>query len=173
MKHGLTSSRVVLPGESQAEYDQLEASLLQTLKPATEFEKELVREMTSARWRLRRIEQMETALISREIQKQTEADPDADPEHIRMLAYVEAAESKAFRNLTRHQGQLRRAYEKAWKELPVLQDYRIEQEADTNPALQLIENEDALRAYLFAPMPTREPSVRFAETPQPDFELPA
>src|SRR4051794_14226589 len=64
LKHGLTSSRVVLPGESQADYDQLEASLLQTLKPATELEKELVREMTSARWRLRRIEEIETALIN-------------------------------------------------------------------------------------------------------------
>ena len=133
LKHGLTSSRVLLPGESQEAFDQLESSLLETLKPATEFENELVREMTSARWRLRRIEEMETALVQREMRKLVEEQgEDADIDEIRMLAYVEVAESRAFRNLTRHQGQLRRAYEKAWKELQVLQANRVQQDFETS-----------------------------------------
>ena len=152
LKHGLTSSRVVLPGESQEAFDQLEASLLDTLKPATDFERELVREMTSARWRLRRIEEMESALVQREMRKLVEEQgEEADLDEIRMLAYVEVAESRAFRNLTRHQGQLRRAYEKAWKELQVLQLHRVQSEQ--NAATRLMSNDLALAAYLNAPIP--------------------
>ena len=152
LKHGLTSSRVVLPGESQEAFDQLEASLLDTLKPATDFEKELVREMTSARWRLRRIEEMETALVQREMRRLAEEQgEEADLDEIRMQAYVEVAESRAFRNLTRHQGQLRRAYEKAWKELQALQLHRVQSEQSA--VLRLVGNDAALGAYLNAPMP--------------------
>ena len=56
LKHGLSSSRVVLPHESQEDYDKLEASLINRFKPADELESDLVQEMAAARWRLRRIE---------------------------------------------------------------------------------------------------------------------
>ena len=65
LKHGLTSSRVVLPHESQEAYDKLEASLINRFKPADDLESELVQEMAAARWRLRRIEAMEAALFKR------------------------------------------------------------------------------------------------------------
>ena len=42
LKHGFTSSRVVLPHESQEEFDALEASFLKRLKPADAIERELV-----------------------------------------------------------------------------------------------------------------------------------
>ena len=42
LKHGLTSSRVVLPHESQEAYDKLEASLANRFKPADDLESELV-----------------------------------------------------------------------------------------------------------------------------------
>jgi hypothetical protein len=52
LKHGLTSARVVLPHESQEEYDSLEASIVNRFKPYDEIERVLVREMASALWRL-------------------------------------------------------------------------------------------------------------------------
>ena len=170
LKHGLSSSRVVLPGESQEAFDQLEASLLDTLKPATDFERELVREMTSARWRLRRIEEMETALVQREMHKLAEEQgEEADLDEIRMQAYVEVAESRAFRNLTRHQGQLRRAYEKAWKELQALQLHRVESEQSA--VLRLVGNDAALGAYLNAPMPGSFCTSPFAEQVHADQNI--
>ena len=114
LKHGLTSSRVVLPHESQEAYDKLEASLINRFKPADDLESELVQEMAAARWRLRRIEAMEAALFKKAIKQHEEAGtPDALD-----IAYAEVAESKSYRMLVRHAAQLRRAFEKAWKETP-------------------------------------------------------
>ena len=126
LKHGLTSSRVVLPHESQEAYDKLEASLINRFKPTDDLESELVEEMATARWRLRRIEAMEAALFKKAIKQHEEAgDPDALD-----IAYAEVAESKSYRMLVRHAAQLRRAYEKAWKEIQVLQSQHETEDED-------------------------------------------
>ena len=127
LKHGLTSSRVVLPHESQEAYDKLEASLINRFKPADELESDLVQEMAAARWRLRRIEAMESALLRKAIRQHEEAvTPDALD-----IAYAEVAESKSYRMLVRHAAQLRRAFEKAWKELQLIQaDRKIDEEEE-------------------------------------------
>ncbi len=125
--HGLTSSRVVLPHESQEAYDKLEASLINRFKPADDLENELVQEMAAARWRLRRIEAMEAALFKKVIKQHEEAGtPDALD-----VAYAEVTESKSYRMLVRHAAQLRRAYEKAWKEIQLIQaDRKIDEEGE-------------------------------------------
>jgi hypothetical protein len=125
LKHGLNSSRVVLPHESQEEFDRLEASFVNRFKPYDEVEHELVHEMVSVRWRLRRIEAMEAALFNKALQKHREAfGPEADPIDIQDAAYAEVADSKSLRMLSRHQAQLRRSYEKAWRELELIQENR-------------------------------------------------
>jgi hypothetical protein len=125
LRHGLTSSRVVLPHESQEAYDKLEASFSNRFKPADELESELVQEMAAARWRLRRIQSMESALFKKAIKQQQEAlGPDADESEIQDAAYADVADSKSYRMLVRHAAQLRRAYEKAWKELQLIQEHR-------------------------------------------------
>ena len=138
LKHGLTSSRVVLPHESQEEFDRLEASFVNRFKPYDEIEYELVHEMAAARWRLRRIEAMEVSIFNKAFKQQRELlGPDADAAEVQDAAYAEVADSKSLRMLSRHQSQLRRAYEKAWKELELIQEHR-NQEAEidvikTNP----------------------------------------
>lgn len=142
LKHGLTSSRIVLPHESQEEYDALEASILNRFKPADEFEIELAKEMAAARWRLRRIDLMEAAVFKKALRQQQEIlGPDADPADVRDAAYAEVAESKTLRMLSRHQGQLRRAYEKAWKELEIIQAHRENEEEQNEPTLPVMTRE--------------------------------
>jgi hypothetical protein len=123
LKHGATSSRVVLKYESQEEFDELKDSFVHRFKPADILEHELVHEMSAARWRMRRIEAMESALFDKAIEDQL-ANPDNDPARAQMLAYIEVAESTSYRGLQRHQSQLRRAYEKAWRELELIQAQR-------------------------------------------------
>ena len=144
LKHGLSSSRVVLPHESQEDYDKLEASLINRFKPADELESDLVQEMAAARWRLRRIEAMEAALFKKAIRQHEEAGtPDAYD-----IAYVEVAESKSYRMLVRHAAQLRRAFEKAWKEIQLIQTDRKmdeEEELQNEPSFESIKRQiDAL-----------------------------
>ena len=156
LKHGLTSSRVVLPHEAQAEYDNLEASFTNRFKPADELERELVHEMAAARWRLRRIESMEAALFKKAIRQQQEAlGPDAASDDVNDAAYAEVAESKSYRMLVRHAAQLRRAYEKAWKELQLIQeDRRIDEEGDeiqNEPSIKDLQRQ--LEAIMVMPIP--------------------
>src|SRR3982751_3966747 len=65
--HGLTGTTVVLAHESQAEYDALLASFTERFRPSDEVEHDLIREAVNARWRLRRIEAMESALVQKSI----------------------------------------------------------------------------------------------------------
>ena len=55
MSHGLTSAKVIIPGESLAEFHDLLFSLLEEHQPATPTEAMLVNEMAQARWRLDRV----------------------------------------------------------------------------------------------------------------------
>ncbi len=150
LKHGLTSSRVVLPHESQEAYDNLEASLVNRFKPADDLESELVQEMAAARWRLRRIEAMEAALFKKAIKQHEEAgDLDALD-----IAYAEVAESKSYRMLVRHAAQLRRAFEKAWKEIQLIQaDRQLDEEGDVQnePSMAFIKRQ--LDAVMMGPIP--------------------
>jgi hypothetical protein len=161
LKHGLNSSRVVLEHESQADYDDLENSLMKRFKPADTIERELVQEMAANRWRMRRLQEMESAMISKAIRQQMEAlGPDADPREARALAYAEIGESSSFRSLGRYQAQLRRGYEKAWKELEIIQNERLREEQDdeefefqNEPTVRLTES---MLDLLTAPPPRGE-----------------
>jgi hypothetical protein len=120
--HGLTSAAVVLPHESQEDYDLLELAIVQEFRPVGPLQQDLVQEMAAARWRLRRVQQMESAIFQKAVRTQLDKlGPRADPAEARMLAYAAVADSNSLRMVTRYAAQFRRAYEKAWKELLELQ----------------------------------------------------
>jgi hypothetical protein len=125
---------IVLLHESQEEYDSLEGAILNRFKPADELEMDLVKEMAAARWRLRRIEAMEAALFKKAFREQGELqDSDAQPGDIRDTAYAGLAESKSMRMLIRNRNQLRRTFDKSWRNLESLRDLRVEQETQKFP----------------------------------------
>jgi hypothetical protein len=125
---------IVLPHESQEEYDSLEGAIHNRFKPVDELELDMVKEMARTRWRLRRIEAMEAALFKKAFREQRELHgPDADPGDIRDAAYADLAESKSMRMLIRNQNQLRRAFDKPWHDLETLQRLRAEQETQKFP----------------------------------------
>jgi hypothetical protein len=169
LKHGLTSSRVVLPHESQEAYDKLEASFTNRFRPFDELESELVQEMAAARWRLRRIESMESALFKKAIREQEEAlGSDAGEGDIQDAAYAEVADSKSYRMLVRHAAQLRRAYEKAWRELELIQEQRLIHNEDEEDEEDELQNEPSrtsgrdlerrIHAMMAMPVPRRTPT---------------
>ena len=169
LKHGLTSSRVVLPHESQEDYNRLESSFTNRFKPFDELETELVHEMAAARWRLRRIQSMESALFKKAIREQEEAlGPGCDAGEIHDAAYAEVAESKSYRMLVRHAAQLRRSYEKAWRELELIQQQRVNDELeDEIDGLQNEPNsrelERQIHAIMTMPLPQSSDTDRFSD----------
>lgn len=152
MRHGLTSRRIVIAGESQEEFDAFELAYRNDFEPQGEVENELVHEVASARWRLRRLEQMEAALHEKARRKLAEElGPEADPHEIQFLSLGEVAESPAFRNLVRYQNQLRRAAEKAEKDLHERRAQREPEDERNEPSNAAFQR--MLIARINAPMP--------------------
>ena len=123
-RHGLTGGPVVLPNESQEEYDAFLKSYVKAWRPRTLAELDRVHQMAAGQWRLRRIEHMEAAILNQAFERQMEAMGDAaDPDIAMERAYVDVAEnSKGWRHLDRHQRTLERSYTQSVKAYLELQE---------------------------------------------------
>jgi hypothetical protein len=65
LNHGLASKQLVLPHESREDYEALHASFTKDYKPANATERELVRRMADAWWRLQRAYRVENAFLAK------------------------------------------------------------------------------------------------------------
>jgi hypothetical protein len=63
LRHGLTAKQAVIPGEDQAEFDQLHDDLIADRKPAGELEFQLVAEIAASMWRLARARRHEAKVL--------------------------------------------------------------------------------------------------------------
>src|SRR5579872_6727536 len=74
--HGLTSEGIiVLDCESQSRFDGILNEFKETYQPANAAELDLVEEMVAARWRIRRMWNIETSLMNEEIENQEAQSP--------------------------------------------------------------------------------------------------
>jgi hypothetical protein len=126
LRHGFAAKSVVLPTESSREFQALLDSYVVQFHPQGGVERELVHTMVAARWRLRRICNIETALLSTELVRRAE---DIDEEFSNMqnvdrLAWVFeklADHGQALSLVVRYEGALDRSYDRAFKQLHMLQ----------------------------------------------------
>src|SRR5262245_60462626 len=121
-KHGLSGHIVVLQNESEEKFQEWLISFHDHYQPATTVERELVKEIAVARWRLRRIWAMETAMFDLEIDRQrkdVEENFSSIDEATRLaLAFTELSDnSRALSNLHRYEARLRRLSERATADL--------------------------------------------------------
>ncbi len=145
VKHGLTSSRiVVMQNESTEDYAKLVSGFVDTFKPATEPEICLVEEMANAQWKRRRAERIETALLDLSLNEiepklDTVFDGPVDEDTKLALAYRDAHHSdKTMANLERHVVRLSRQFQRAHDKLTELQEIR-KQEAEKDAKVSLEE----------------------------------
>jgi len=66
LRHGLRSTAVLIPGEDPEEFDRHCAAYLQRFKPADQPERDLVEAIAAARWRLKRLLELEARLLQEE-----------------------------------------------------------------------------------------------------------
>jgi hypothetical protein len=129
LSHGLSAQRIVLPDESTEEFQILLDAHIHQFHPANPMEMELVHVMVVARWRLRRILALETSLLANELVRRAE---DIDDEFIEMtgddrLAWVFqrlADNGQSLALLARYEGTLNRTFDRAFKQLNILQATR-------------------------------------------------
>ena len=130
LTHGLTSwNTLVLQNESQQEFDDLRAHYTAMFAPATDAETEFVNEMLAARWRLRRLWTIETALLDTEIDRQRpilarEFSRTDEGVHIALAFRALADDSRALALVSRYESRLRRIYDRAFDNLHTLQQAR-------------------------------------------------
>jgi hypothetical protein len=150
----------VLQNESPEIFQQLLDCCVRRFQPQDELEMELVLEIASARWRLRRLWTIETAMFDAEMDRQDERlrrefhsfdEPTRQAE-----AFTALAESnRGLSLLTRYETRLRRAYERAVESLRKLQEERAGRTAQqpNTPEEKNLQNEpEAAR-----PIPADEP----------------
>jgi len=129
LRHGFAAKSVVLPTESSREFQSLLDSYIVQFDPQGAVERELVQTMVAARWRLRRICNIETALLSTELVRRAE---DIDEElsnmqNVDRLAWVFqklADHGQTLSLVVRYEGALNRSYDRAFKQLHMLQSAR-------------------------------------------------
>jgi hypothetical protein len=122
-KHGLASLKlVVLDNESGEGFQNLLCAFIEKYQPRDAVELEVVTEAAAARWRLKRLLGIETALFDLEMASQQEAIEETF-EHIdggarQALAFKALAdESNSLALLNRYETRIRRSYEFAMREL--------------------------------------------------------
>jgi hypothetical protein len=146
LKHGLNSEIVVLPHEDRAAFEDLRDSYMERFQPAGQPEADLVETMASARWRLNRLVAIESRLFEKEmVLHDAEISgqfKEIDGEGKLACVFDRCAnEGKALNMLLRYEGQLNRTYDRAFRQLQVLQKSKppappkeLQNEPEPNPA---------------------------------------
>lgn len=120
-RHGLTSSQVLLPDESDDSYRKLRRSYFDHFRPRNIVERDLVLVLAVTQWRLLRVISIETDYLTREI--------DADRENVRRRVkrpdshrsiawtFSRVSGSHALPLIVRYEASLHRTYDRAFKQL--------------------------------------------------------
>ena len=129
LRHGFTAKSVVLPTESQEDFQSLLDSYTDQFHPQGGIEMDLVQTMAAARWRLRRICSIETTLLDKEMTRNAKdiRREFNNPDDAGRLAWVFrdlANHGQSLALLMRYEGALNRSYDRAFKQLLLLQATR-------------------------------------------------
>jgi hypothetical protein len=137
LEHGLCAEKVVvLQNERPAAFDQLHAAFVEKFRPQDNAERELVLQAVAARWRLRRIWQLETTLFDLEMDRQRDQmkkNFSVYDEGTRQALAFESLvnEKNTFAALSRYETRISREYDKA---IRALNAARAAKPAEPSPA---------------------------------------
>lgn len=130
-QHGLTSSKVVLPHESQEEFDRYRADALEHLGLANDHERSLAERVVATYWRMQRMYRVETAFLKQRMQAVAEANPDLTPgDEALAMMFIDPAEMKRVALMQRYIASAERAHNRAVADLDKAQKERRRREAE-------------------------------------------
>jgi hypothetical protein len=167
VKHGLTAETVVLPNESEEEYQAELHGYLQHFAPANKAETDLVLQLASAQWRLARYTAVETSLFDIQMEKSRkhiDKEWKNVDESVRLaLAFESLSGTRSpLALLNRYQARLHHEYQRILKTLLQMQTARL-------AAGTKLPNEPEQPAPDRLNLPeTAQPETRNAETRNPN-----
>ncbi len=115
-RHGLSGKQIVTRDEDPAAYDSLRLQLARDLQPAGEREAMLVEEIAQNWWRLERARRVESSVIRKFGELECITDPDA---------------RKSFLTITRYLNTIQRTWNRASKDLEMLQNKREKEQPNS------------------------------------------
>ena len=121
LKHGLLSQDAVIPGEDPAEFDRHLTLYEDTYLPHNCIERELVRQIADAAWRMRRLSRIETTIIRAAIARTRTFQQQVRPERMReghegdlqLLGASMYGGTQFLSQLARYDGHLNRRFHRA------------------------------------------------------------
>jgi len=136
VKHGLSSRNpFVLECENDDDFQALHNNQMEIHQPATPAEQDLVDQMVAARWRILRLQAIESDLLDTELRRRQRIERKLETGHVVQLsdAYTrQANDSRAMALASRCESRLQRTYQSLYKVLRELQASRARQ--STQPA---------------------------------------
>jgi hypothetical protein len=143
LKHGLLARDAVLPGEDPAEFEAQLAALEADIQPGDALERELVRQIADAQWRMRRLVRLETGYLAAALDetrrftakcRPNELQPGYEGETL-LLGTALLNRTQALVHLARYDGHLGRRFDRAIRQIAQLRDAREKRRAaDANAA---------------------------------------
>jgi len=186
LRHGLAvrdaalpTVSVVLDDESPADFQRLLDSYLDEFAPTSPLEVELIETMVSARWRLRRLANIETTLLANEMETTVDdihnffADVDREPTVEDHLAYAFKllAGGASLHLLNRYEGTIGRSYARAFKQLQLLRSLRVRVQPN-EPKQSLPVEPSGNRAATLCPIPATKTDDKASPAPPPVLQTP-
>ncbi|MGH9627410.1 MAG: hypothetical protein ACRD7E_03480 [Bryobacteraceae bacterium] len=126
--HGLTSSKLVLSHEEQAEFNRMRAGFLASYRPVNQAELAIVERIANSYWRLQRAEGIETALLDELMHTILEEHPGLDPDQALAKVFTLDSEAKKMRLFLRYRSAIEREYHRALADLRRAQKERWQAE---------------------------------------------
>jgi len=139
LRHGLSAKSILLPAESHEQFQLLLDAHIQQFQPANPVEMDLVEAMALSRWRLRRIWAIETSLLSNELTRRAEDIDEeltetTDEDRLAWVFQRLADGGPTLALLARYEGNLNRAFDRAFKQLNILQSQRQNEPTPVPPS---------------------------------------
>lgn len=118
LRHGLTSTQLVLPHESQDEYDRHRADMLHALAPGSEHEQTLAERVVQTYWRMQRFYRVENAFLAARMDAIAGSDSEiTDGDAALAMLFSDPGEMARTRLMLRYLTAAERAYNKAVADL--------------------------------------------------------
>ncbi len=120
-RHGLLSASSVLQGESTDAFAELLDQYVQSFNPEIPVEMDMIEEMTSAYWRMRRLWAIETKLMDDQINLQSADDP-----MTRITdSFSALCENNKINILNRYESRLHRIYQRSLRNLLLMRGNKV------------------------------------------------
>jgi hypothetical protein len=156
LRHGLNAKTLILQNEDRNLFGEIWKDYFDLLKPANKMEIDLVSDIVAARWRLRRMERYETAMLDVEMDAPELEKFDEDRRGA--IAFSALANTKGYDTVLRSDIHLTRTYHKA------LDNFRRLRAGKVAKKISVLQNEP--KASDLSPMDSASDSKQISTEPK-------